>query len=97
MAVLFDHTGFDLSVYTVRDHQAQPGSRLYLPSYQIRELTKPSPYQVPAAFVLLFAPHMYAVQLAGKNHDLTIRGKTVQNVTKDESIPKKVSFSEVRE
>ncbi|OIW33533.1 hypothetical protein CONLIGDRAFT_711423 [Coniochaeta ligniaria NRRL 30616] len=47
-------------------------------------------YTVPAAFVLLFAPHMYAVQLAGKNHDLTIRGKMVDNVVQDEGVPKKV-------
>lgn len=41
--------------------------------------------------MLLFAPHAYAVQLAGRNKDLTLRGKMVDNVTVDEAVSKEVS------
>ncbi|KAH8909908.1 hypothetical protein BR93DRAFT_935600 [Coniochaeta sp. PMI_546] len=47
-------------------------------------------YTVPTAFALLFAPHVYAVQLAGKSQELTVRGKMVENVTKDQGMPQKI-------
>ncbi|KAB5570198.1 hypothetical protein GE09DRAFT_1217637 [Coniochaeta sp. 2T2.1] len=56
------------------------------------DLSRPSIsyYTVPAAFALLFAPHVYAVRLAGRHQDLSLRGNMVENVKRDESVPKEV-------
>ena len=48
--------------------------------------------EVPVAFALLFAPHVYAIQLAGKHQDPSLRGNMLKNVQRDESVPKEVSL-----
>ncbi|KAK4044740.1 hypothetical protein C8A01DRAFT_42642 [Parachaetomium inaequale] len=45
-------------------------------------------YTIPAAFVLCFAPHAYAVTLAGKNYDMGNPRKTEEHCAKDTSFDK---------
>ena len=48
-------------------------------------------FKVPAAFMLVMAPHTYAFIASGKNYDIAYPRTTVDTCSKDTTFDKRVS------